>query len=416
MKTEIISIGTEILLGEIADTNSSYLAGQMPPLGITLHWITQVGDERTRLVQALRQAWGRSELTIATGGLGPTEDDLTREAIAQVLGEELRVDPTLVQELRLIFARIGRQMPSHNIKQATLIPSAQAIPNPQGTAPGWWVEREGRIIIAMPGPPREMQYMWEREVAPRLRQRFRGKVIVSRTLKTFGLTEALVDEMVTPLLSSSNPTLGIYAKGDGIHLRLLAQASRPEEAEELLRHSETRLREILGDHIWGTDADTLADVVGRLLAGCGLMLATMESCTGGFLATTLTDTPGSSAYYKGGFVAYSNEVKIALGVPSQLIARYGAISPEVAQAMAQVARERLRADIGVGITGVAGPEELQGQPPGRVHIAIDDGKESKVICGNYPPHGSEVKRRASVAALFRLRQMLLSHSSHLRSC
>lgn len=408
MKAEILSIGTELLLGEIVDTNASYLAARLPLLGIDLYWVTQVRDDREKLREALSRAWGRSDLIFTTGGLGPTEDDLTREAIAEVLGEELKVDSKLLQELENFFLQRGFSMPSHNIKQATLISSAQALPNPRGTAPGWWVEREGKIIVAMPGPPGEMQHMWENEVEPRLRQRPQEAFILSRTLKTFRLGEALVDEMVAPLVASANPTIGIYSKPDGIHVRLTAKASTQQAAEGIIAQSEARLREILGNHIWGVDNDTLESLIGALLTQRGFTLATMESCTGGLVANTLTDIPGSSAYYKGGLVAYSDEVKIAFGVDAQLIAQHGAVSPEVAEAMAEAARQRLAADFGAGITGVAGPEESQGTPPGTVHIVVTDGKSKKELRGTYPPYRLEVKRRATMAVLFGLRELLLS--------
>ena len=407
MKAEIISIGTEILLGQITDTNASYLAGQLPMLGIDLYWASQVGDNRRRLVEVMQRAWGRSQLTITTGGLGPTEDDLTREAIAEVLGEEMTVDPALEQELREFFRRISYEMPDRNIKQATLIPSAQAIPNPRGTAPGWWVEREGRILVAMPGPPQEMQRMWEREVLPRLRTKAEAGVILSTTFKTFGLSEAGVDELISALLSSANPTLAVYAKPEGIQIRLTAKARESEEAKRLMAPMEARVREILGERIWGTDDDTLEGVVGGLLTGKRLSLATMESCTGGLLASVLTDAPGSSAYFRGGLVAYSNEMKSAWGVDAKLIEERGAVSPEVAQAMATAARLRLGADIGIGITGVAGPTEIEGKPVGTIYIAIDDGRKRRLISGNYPPRRPDVKRWAALAALFELRRALL---------
>ena len=407
MKAEIISIGTEILLGQITDTNASYLAGQLPLLGIDLYWASQVGDNRRRLVEVMQRAWGRSQLTITTGGLGPTEDDLTREAIAEVLGEEMTVDPALEQELREFFRRISYEMPDRNIKQATLIPSAQAIPNPRGTAPGWWVEREGRILVAMPGPPQEMQRMWEREVLPRLRTKAEAGVILSTTFKTFGLSEAGVDELISALLSSANPTLAVYAKPEGIQIRLTAKARESEEAKRLMAPMEARVREILGERIWGTDDDTLEGVVGELLTGKRLSLATMESCTGGLLASVLTDAPGSSAYFRGGLVAYSNEMKSAWGVDAKLIEERGAVSPEVAQAMATAARLRLGADIGIGITGVAGPTEIEGKPVGTIYIAIDDGRKRRLISGNYPPRRPDVKRWAALAALFELRRALL---------
>jgi nicotinamide-nucleotide amidase len=408
MKTEIISIGTEILLGDITDTNSSYIASQLPLLGIDLYWVTQVGDNLGRIKECLERAWGRSDLILTTGGLGPTQDDLTREAIAAMLGEELRVEPELERQLREFFSSRGFPMPESNIKQATLIPSTEAIPNPRGTAPGWWVERREKLLIAMPGPPSEMQRMWQKEVSPRLHQRLGQEIILSRTLKTFGYSEAAVDEMVAPLLASPNPSLAIYAKPDGIHLRITAKAEHREKAEEMIAQREENVRSLLGESIWGCDEETLEEVVGALLSKKGLTLATMESGTGGLLASMITDVQGSSIYFKGGLVAYSDEAKISCGVDPALIARHGAISPEVAGAMAKAARIRLGADIGVGVAGGAGLEELEGKPTGIAYIAIDDGKNERVIRGIYPPLRPEVKRRAATNALFELRKALLS--------
>jgi nicotinamide-nucleotide amidase len=408
MKAEIVSIGTELLLGEITDTNASYLASQLPMLGTDLLWVTQVGDNLARMRECLERAWGRSDLVLTTGGLGPTEDDLTREAIAEMMGEELRVDPEVERGLRGFFSIRGFPMPESNIKQATLIPSAKAIPNPRGTAPGWWVEREGRILIAMPGPPSEMQRMWQKEVSGRLRERLGHEIILSRTIKTFNMAESAVDEMVSPLLSSTNPTLAVYAKPDGIHLRLTAKAKTREEAEEMIAKREAEIHSILGEIFWGSDEETLESVVGNLLSEKGLTLATMESCTGGMLASTITDVPGSSEYFKGGLVAYTNEAKISYGIDATLIDKHGAISAEVAADMAGAARQRFGADIGVGITGVAGPSEAEGKPVGIAHIAIDDGKEKRLILGLYPPLRHEVKRRATHHALFELMRTLLS--------
>ncbi len=406
MRAEIISIGTELLLGEITDTNAPYLAGQLPLLGIDLYWISQVGDNQARLVEVLKRAWQRSELILTTGGLGPTEDDLTREAIAELLGEKLETEPLLEGEIRDYFAQRGVEMPLSNIKQATLIPSAEPIHNIRGTAPGWWVERDGRILIAMPGPPGEMQYMWHEEILPRLRQCSGGDIIFSKTFKTFGLSEAAVEELVSPLLSSANPTLAIYAKADGIHLRLTAKAGSQKQAGEMFVESEARIRALLGEYIWGTDDVTLEAVVGRLLVEKGLSLAVMESCTGGLLAATITDVSGSSKYFKGGLVAYSNETKIAWGVDAKIISEYGAVSPEVVQAMAEAAKMLLGADIGVGITGVAEVEEMKAKSVGIVYIGIDDGKSRRVIKGNYPGGRTRIKRRATTVALFELRKTL----------
>jgi len=406
VKAEIISIGTEILLGEITDTNAAYLAGQLPCLGIDLYWVTQVGDNHARLVEILKRAWGRSDLIITTGGLGPTEDDLTREAIAEMLGEEIRIDPSLEKWLRELFGKLGRDMPERNIKQATLIPSAMAIANHAGTAPGWWVKSKGRMILAMPGPPGEMQRMWEREIKPEM-QKLCSSVIFSRTLKILGLGEAKVDEMISHLLSSTNPTIGVYAKPTGIELRLTAKAPSQKDAEKMIAPLEAQIRSVVGDYIWGVDSDIMEKVVGDLLRERGLKLATMESCTGGLLSSLITDVPGSSDYFNGGLVTYSNEMKVAFGVPPELIARYGAVSSEVAESMAAAARNRLGADIGIGTTGVAGPDELEGKPVGTIYIGITDGKTTRSIMTAFPQQRPRIKRYAAMSALFELRRLLI---------
>ena len=227
MNAEIISVGTELLMGEIVDTNSAYLADELAKIGVELRWVTKVGDHPGRLQEAIGRALGRSDITITTGGLGPTSDDLTRESIAAVMGEEMNVQDDLLAHLTSQFESRGINMPATNIKQATLIPSAEVIPNPMGTAPGWWVEKGGHIIVAMPGPPREISDMWDNQVAPRLRSLNPEIVIVTRTLKTFGITEGGLDEMLSSLFESANPNLGIYSKQDGIHLRGHCQRFNP---------------------------------------------------------------------------------------------------------------------------------------------------------------------------------------------
>jgi nicotinamide-nucleotide amidase len=407
MKAEIISIGTEILLGEILDTNTQYIASRLPALGIDLYYTSVVGDNLGRLVEVIGRARERSDLVLTTGGLGPTEDDLTREAIAQVLGEEPAVDPELERWLRELFASRGFPMPERNLKQATLIPSARAIPNPRGTAPGWWVERDGRIVVAMPGPPTEMQLMWEAEVAPELERRRLGAVLVVRTLKTTGLPEATLDEMVSPLLKSSNPSIGVYARADGIHVRIAAKSDSVEEARRLIEPVEEEVRRILGGAIWGADDDTLAGAAGAMLRERGLTLATMESCSGGLLASTITDAPGSSDYYKGGLVSYATQMKIAWGVDRQVIAEHGVISADCAQAMASAVRERLAADVGIGVTGVAGPDRQEDKPVGTMHIAVALGERPPRTTSYVMPQGREaVKRRAVTTALALLRRVL----------
>ncbi|OGO46735.1 MAG: competence/damage-inducible protein A [Chloroflexi bacterium RBG_16_64_32] len=408
MKAEIISVGTEILLGEILDTNSRYLAARLPPLGIDLYYISKVGDNLNRLAGTIGRAHERSDLVLITGGLGPTEDDLTREAIALALDEEMFVDADTEQRLRAFFAARGFPFPERNVKQAMLIPSAQAIPNPRGTAPGWWVEKDGRIIVAMPGPPAELERMWEVEVAPRLAGLTTGDVIVSRTLKTVGIGEGQLDEMVSPLLKSENPTVGVYAKQDGVHLRLTAKAATREAAQGVIGPVEEELRRIAGDAVWGADDDTLEGAIGAMLKERNLTLATMESCTGGLLASTITDVPGSSIYFKGGYVAYTAEMKMGLGVSAELIEMHGTVSDEVAADMARAARANAGADLGVAVTGVAGPDELEGKPPGRVHIAVDGGGPAQSVSYTYYQGRAATKRRAVTTALALLRRALLA--------
>jgi nicotinamide-nucleotide amidase len=406
MKAEIISVGTELLLGEITDTNAPFLASELPRLGIDLYFISQIGDNQARLVEALKRAWQRSDLILITGGLGPTEDDLTRESIAEMLGEELQSVPAIKRQLQEFFSRLGREMSATNLKQATIIPSGKVIPNPNGTAPGWWVEKDSHLLVAMPGPPGEMQPMWRHEILPRLQEKPTGRLIFPKILKTFGLSEATVGELVSHLVSSANPTLGIYAKADGIHLRLAAKAENQKQAETMIAEVETKLRSILGKYIWGTDSDTLPSVVGDMLAEKGVSLAVMEGYTGGLLTAILTETPSVAKHFRGGLVACSDKVHIACGIDPKLISEHGAGSAEVAEAMAKVAGSRLGAAIGVGLTGVDEPNEKGARPVSLIYIGLDNGKNSRVTTTRYPGNKARVKHWAVTAALFQLRKML----------
>ena len=279
MRAEIVSIGTELMLGTITDTNASYLAQRLALLGIDCHYVSQVGDNLARLVDTLRRASERSDLVITTGGLGPTQDDLTREAISAMLGEPMEVDPVLEAELRSFFEKRGVKMPEPNIKQATLISSAQPIRNPVGTAPGWWVEVTTpsgiRRIVSMPGVPYEMKRMWEHEVEPMLRTHSKT-VIVSRTLKILGLGESAAEEKVRDLMSGTNPTLAPYAKQDGVHLRMTAKVATLDEAKPLLTALEDEIRSRLGDAVYGVDDDTPHGVVRLLLRKLGYSCVLLE--------------------------------------------------------------------------------------------------------------------------------------------
>ena len=405
MKAEIVSIGTELLLGEIVDTNTPFLADQLSSLGIDLYFTSAAGDNPERLSGVIKQAWQRSDLTLTTGGLGPTQDDITREAIARILGEELEVDPGLKEHIANFFAQRGLEMPPNNIKQATLIPSATAIPNPQGTAPGWWVEKDDRILVAMPGPPSEMQYMWQNEIFPRLQEKS-GAVILSRMIKTFGLSEAKVDELVAHLMSCPNPTLGVYAKLDGIYLRITAKTTQHKEAEELISKREAEVRTILGDSVWGVNDETQESIAGQLLTAKGLSLAVAESFTGGFLTNLLTNAPDSQNYFKGGIIANSDEVKVALGLEPYLVA--GKASAELALAMATMARQKLGAGIGIGIEGESRTESASGMVPGTVFVATDGELIEQNKVQIYSGRLYQMKKRAAYYALFDLVKLLRS--------
>ena len=409
MNAEIVSIGTEILLGEIIDTNSAYIAERLPALGIDVYYKHVVGDNLGRLAEVIGRARERADLVITTGGLGPTEDDLTREAIAAVHGEETAVDPELETWLRDLYKRRGNVMPERNIKQTWLIPSARAINNPRGTAPGWWVERDGKIVIAMPGPPSEMNRMWEEEVGPELAKRSTGTVLIKRTLKTAGLGESNVDEMLSHLLKGNNPSIGLYARADGVHVRMGAKAATPEEARALIAPVEAQMRVILQPHVWGADDDTFESVVGETLVQRGLTLAAMESCTGGLFSDTITNVPGSSRYFRGGIVSYATEVKQIMGVDAAVISQHGVVSAETAAAMAAAVRERLVADIGIGITGVAGPDPQDGVPVGQVFIALDGGEKlpSQALAFQFNQSRTAIKRRAVTQAIMLLRRALV---------
>lgn len=406
MRAEILSIGTELLLGQISDTNATYLAQQLSALGIDLFFVSQVGDNLDRLSETLRRARERADLVIMTGGLGPTEDDLSREAIAAVLGETPAVDPALEHELRAWFAGRGITMPERNVKQAWVLPSVTILPNPVGTAPGWWAERDSKIVVAMPGVPHEMMRMWEQEVIPRLRP-LTGAIIYTRTLRVAGLGESSVEERLDPWLHATNPTIATYAKRDAVDVRLTAKALTLREAQLLVEGLERDVRGALGTHIFGVDGETPQSVLLSLLIAQGLTLASMESCTGGLLESLITDMPGSSAAFRGGLVSYATALKAEWGVPEDVLTEHGAVSAETALAMAQAARARLHADVGVGITGVAGPDEQEGKPVGTVHIAVATPIHTRHTEQHFRGARAEIKWRAAIAALNLLRLVLL---------
>jgi nicotinamide-nucleotide amidase len=403
MKAEIIPIGTEILLGNIIDTNSYFLANQLPLLGIDLYFTSTVGDNQERLVDTLKRAWKRADLIITTGGLGPTQDDITREAISKLVNEELKVDENLWQELQGLLSRYPGKILQSNIKQATVIPSAQVIPNLMGTAPGWWVEKDDHIIIALPGPPDEMKLMWQEGVLHKLEQKATGEVILSRIIKTFRLAEAKVDELVAPVSQLSNPTLATYINPDGVYLRITAKAKEKAEAQRLISQSEEQIRSFLSPYIWGVDDDTLGSVTGELLRAKNLSLATMESCTEGLLCSTIASSRESYTYFKGGLLVCCDEAKMACGVDTSVMERYGKENTLIAKAMAETARRNLESDIGMGVGGNMNSDENSGN----VFIGLSSDKFERTFTHTLRGNRSRMKQRAVYAALFDLRKTLL---------
>jgi nicotinamide-nucleotide amidase len=372
-------------------------------LGIDLYFISTAGDNEKRLVDTLKRAWKRADLIITTGGLGPTQDDITREAIGDLVNEELKVDEQLWQELQSLLRRYLGEIPQSNIRQATTIPSAQIIPNGMGTAPGWWVEKDKHIIIALPGPSDEMKMMWQEGILPKLEQRATGEIILSRVIKTFRVAEAKADELVAHISKLSNPTLATYINPDGVYLRITAKAKEKTQAQRLIAQSEEQIRNILSPYIWGVDDDTLGSVIGELLRAKNWSLATMESCTEGLLCSTIASGRENYTYFKGGLLVCCDEAKMACGVDTSIIEHYGKESTKVAKAMAETARRNLKTDVGIGVGGNINPDKNSGD----AFIGLSSDKFEQTFTHTLRGNLSRMKQRAVYAALFDLRRMLL---------
>ena len=401
MKAEIVSIGTELLMGEITDTNATYLTNQLAMFGVETTRVTQVRDNLDEIVETLSLAWSRSEITIITGGLGPTHDDLTRDAVAKLFNEELYRDPNIeahIMEFLKNRASSGRVPASINLRQADIIPSAQPILNTAGTAPGLLVHSEGKILLAMPGVPHEMERMWQ-DTAPTMLAEANAKLAIeTRTIKTFGLSESVVSDLIPDILMEKDPYTGIYAKPDGIHLRIISMGHSTENAKKKLASIERKISSSLSEFIWGWDADTPAGVLGTALIDTGTTIATMESMTGGLIGSAITDVSGSSIYYRGGFVTYQTQAKTDLGVSSDDIQTYGVVSAEVAQSMAKRAVELTKADVGLSITGLAGLAS-DASEPGTYYIGIQYKDESTTIQGTFRSNRLAIKLRATTHAI-----------------
>jgi len=409
---EIISVGTELLLGQIVDTNAAYLSKLLPEFGIDLHYRVTVGDNEERLTEALRQALSRSDIVFTIGGLGPTEDDITRETVAKVVGDAMVLDEEAAEHMRSFFAARGIRMPETNFKQAMVPRRGRKLANPLGTAPGAVFETDdGKAVIVLPGPPGEFVPMVNECVTLYLRERFgqASGIIKSRVLRIAGLGESSVEEIVKPLLSSRNPTVAPLASVGEVRLRITAKASGPEEAEKMLDDMDQKLVAKLGNSVFGRDEETLEQVVVRLLIERGLRLGIAESCTGGLIANRITDVPGCSTTFLAGVVSYSNKAKQdILGVPEHLLIEHGAVSEEVARAMAEGVRKVARADIGISVTGIAGPSGgTPEKPVGLVYMALASDKGTVAYRHRFMGSRKDIKWRSSQAALDMLRLSLI---------
>lgn len=415
LKAEILSIGTEILLGNIVNTNAAYLSQELAALGILVYHQEVVGDNPQRLAHALEESFRRADLVISTGGLGPTTDDLSKETAAEFFGTRLVTDPTAKENIQLVLEHLGREVTPNNYKQAELPEGAIPLYNKNGTAPGFILEQGERILIMLPGPPSEMKPMFDKQVKPYLIRKS-AQQLVSRTLHLCGIGESAVEYRLKKRMDElTNPTLAPYAKTGMVDLRITAKASGQTEAERLIAPVEAEIRQQFGDLVFGADEETLEGVLVEMLVRRGWTVATAESCTGGLLSGRIVDYPGASRVFRQGFITYSNEAKEELlGVSGQTLKQFGAVSAETAKEMAVGAAIRAGAQTALAITGIAGPEgavpargSQPEKPVGLVYIGYYvDGKISAEECRFHKDRRGN-RDNAVVRALNGLRMKML---------
>ena len=414
MKAEIIAVGSELLTPDNVDTNSLYLTQRLNEAGCQVHLKTVVGDEANEVAGVLREALLRSDIVIFSGGLGPTEDDITRPAVAAALHRSLSLDEDILETLRQRFIARGFRMAKINERQAEVIEAAEILDNPYGTAPGMWMEERGRYIALLPGPPRELQAVFEQSVLSKIRILGRGERLIYKSFHVTGITESELDSQIAPIYTQySKVRTTILAGTRHIAIRLyrwIGKDENPSDIEELAK----RIQAQLGDSIFATKGESMEAVIGRLLQETSRTIAVAESCTAGMLGMHITRVPGSSEYFKGGVICYSNEAKRELcGVPTELLQKHGAVSAEVAEAMARGVRLALHSTIGLSITGVAGPGGGSSEKPvGLVHIGISDGEQSESRHRIMPGDRESIRERSTYLALSWLRRFLMRTGIH----
>lgn len=407
---EIIAIGSELLAPDRSDTNSLWLTEQLNGIGIEVRLKTIVGDDDARLEEAIRDAVKRSKVVITTGGLGPTEDDITRKVAARALGRRLVLNEDVLAEIRQKFASFGRPMPERNSRQAMVIDGAEVLPNPNGSAPGLFIEHDGTAVALLPGPPREMKPMFEAEVRGRLSSRAGNLRVVRRVLKVAGMGESAVDEKIAPVYTKyANPQTSILFNKSEIEVQLTASGRTEKDAQVLLDKVSAELESVLGHSIFSFCGESMEEVVGLRLTLGRYTLAVAESCTGGLIGERLTSVAGSSKYFIEDVVAYSNDAKTrTLGVEPMLLLEHGAVSAEVAEAMAENVRQRANTDFGLSVTGIAGPDGgTPEKPVGLIYIALADDVQTEHRKFILPGDRNLIRWRASQAALDLLRRRLL---------
>ena len=410
MNAEIIAVGTELLMGQIANTNAQYLSSKLAEIGISVYHHAVVGDNLQRAIRVLEVAKERgADIVILSGGLGPTEDDLTRQMVADFLGRGMNLSTEILEHIRSLFTYRGREMPENNKQQAMVIEGATVLHNPRGTAPGQYVAGNGMHFFLLPGPPTELKPMYAEQVLPILKQ-LQGaeeRVFASRYLRTFGIGESMMEEQIKDLIASqSNPTIAPYASEAEAVIRLTASAKNEEEALQLIVPVEAAIRERIGKYVYGVDDETLPIKVGKLLVAQGETLAAAESCTGGMIGAMLTDAAGSSAFFWGSLVTYHNNVKQSvLGVTEEVLQQFGAVSKQCAKQMADGARKQAGTDWAVSVTGIAGPGGgTEQKPVGTVCIAVA-GPDGTTVREHHIWHGDRAQIRLR-AAKFALHDLL----------
>lgn len=372
MNAEIIAVGTELLLGQIVNTNAQFLSQELSRLGINVYFQTVVGDNSMRLQETFENALSRADVIVLTGGLGPTKDDLTKETVAKTLGLELELHEESLRKIKGFFASIHREMSHNNEKQAYLPKGCNVLINDNGTAPGCLIEKNGKIVVMLPGPPQEMEPMFKASVYPYLRSKT-TEIIYSKVLRIFGIGESALEERLNDLIDrQSNPTIAPYAKQGEVTLRITAKCENEVQAEKMIQPIEDEIRNRLGIAVYGEGEESLEEVVSKLLLEKGVTLATAESCTGGLLGEKITRIPGISAVYLAGVITYSNEAKMKLlGVSEETLTLHGAVSSQTAKEMARGIRDSSNSDIGISITGIAGPGGgTEEKPIGLVYVGM----------------------------------------------